>query len=200
MTSWPVGELVRAIQTLELPYTITPGYYRLTLARKDHTGRNTDATLLGLVEVQDYPPVPVAQHIPNLVSCRAGTFSLLGYALEQPPLRDIILSFHVYWRADSRTPADGVLYLHIFKPDGSMAASDDNPPDQGRRSTLTYRAGDGIDQLHRIVIPKDAPSGIYKMYTGIYNRGDKERWLSEQDGRIMRDKELYLGEFTLPDN
>ncbi len=198
IAAWPVNELMRTVHVLELPYTVKPGYYRLTLARKEDSGRVMDGVLLGLVEVRDYPPSPIEQNVPNRINGNAGTFTLLGYALEQPFARDVTLPFHVYWRIDSATTDDGVLFLHLFKPDGTLAAQDDNPPEQGKRSTLTYRAGSGIDQVHRLVIPKDAPAGVYKMYAGIYNRGDKERWTSVQDGKNMPDKQLYLGELVLP--
>jgi hypothetical protein len=77
-------------------------------------------------------------------------------------------------------------------------AQDDNPPEYGNRSTLTYRPGDGIAQLHRFVLPFAAPGGEYRLYAGIYNRSDIVRWPALQDGAPARDDLIYLGSFHLP--
>jgi hypothetical protein len=203
--TWPVGEAMRTMQSLQLPYTVKPGLYRLSALRKSApgTGGNgavNDGILLGLVQVNDFPISPVAQTIPQPVSGKVGELILLGYSLGQPFQRTVTLRFQLYWRVESEPARDGVLFLHVFGPDGKKVAQDDNPPEQGKRSTLTYRPGEGISQIHRLVIPKDAPAGQYALYAGVYNRGgEKARWPAQQNGAPARDDLLYLGTLTLPE-
>jgi hypothetical protein len=123
---------------------------------------------------------------------------LLGYSLGQPFTRSLPLEFHTYWRVNADPTRGGVLFLHLIAPDGRLAAQDDSPPEQGQRSTLTYRVGDGIDQVHRLVLPPNAPGGEYRVYAGVYNRGDMTRWPAAVDGAPAQDDLAYLGSLRLP--
>ena len=127
-----------------------------------------------------------------------GEFSLLGYGLYQPITRNTVLDFHTYWRAETAPQQDGVLFLHLVDPDGRPGPQDDNPPDQGKRSTLTYRSGEGVDQVHRIIIASDAPAGDYALYAGIYNRTDQQRWTAQQNGSAAQDNLIFLGKIHVP--
>ncbi|MCL5998732.1 MAG: glycosyltransferase family 39 protein [Chloroflexi bacterium] len=198
VTAWPIDEPVRAMKSLVLPQALRAGWYRLALTRKSSDGRVMDSTLLGLVEVKDFPLSPVANEIPHRVNATVGEFSMLGYGLYQPPTRTVLLEFHTYWRADTTPTRDGVIFLHLMGPD-TQTAQDDNPPEQGRRSTLSYRPGEGIDQIHRIIIPVDWPGGKYRLYAGIYDRASLDRWMVKQDGQPARDNLVYLGTIDLAD-
>jgi hypothetical protein len=64
------------------------------------------------------------------------------------------------------------------------------------RSTLTYRAGDGINQVHRLALPDDLPAGEYRLYAGIYDREGGLRWPAQQDDRPARDDLILLDTLT----
>jgi hypothetical protein len=85
----------------------------------------------------------------------------------------------------------------VLGADGKLVSQDDNPPEG--RSTLTFRAGEGIKQPHRIVLPNGAPAGTYHLYAGIYNRADIERWQATQNGAPAKDNLVRLGSFVLED-
>ncbi len=198
VTAWPTGEPVRDMQSLQVPFTVWPGLYRLSLQRLFTSGVPADGTVLGLVRVREFPFGPVPADIAHPVSGDAGPLRLLGYSLNEPFERGVTLRFHLYWRVTSQPDRDGVLFLHVIGPDGKMVAQDDNPPEQGKRPTLTYRPGEGIDQLHRLVIPGDALAGQYRLYAGVYDRNGGQRWPARQDGAPAQDNLLYLGSLTLP--
>ena len=197
VSAWPVGELVRDLLSLYVPPSVQPGLYRLSMERRAADGQTLQASSLGLVEVQSYPRTPVAEAVPSPVEAKVGEFSLLGYGLDQPFRRGVSLELHTYWRADQNPERDGTLFLHVIGPDGRLAAQDDNPPEGGRRSTLTYHAGDGIDQVHRLVLPWQAPAGEYRLYAGIYNSDDYQRWPARQDGHPALDDLVFLGSLEL---
>lgn len=196
--AWPAGEPVRDMQSLPLPFTIRSGLYNLRMELYADDGRVIGGAQLGMVEVRDYPPTPVTTDIPYRVDAQVGELRLLGYALSQTPARSTLLDLYTYWQVESDVTRDGVLFLHVISPDGRLVAQDDNPPEYGKRSTLTYRPGDGIAQLHRFALPFDLPGGEYKLYAGIYNRSDIVRWPAFQDGAPARDDLIYLGSFDLP--
>ncbi len=194
---WPAGQPVRDMQSLPLPFETRSGLYRLDMEMQTEDGRVIGRAHLGMLEVRDYPHTPVATDIPNRVNARVGELRLLGYSVSQPPARSIPLDIYTYWQVESPVARDGVIFLHVIDPDGRLVAQDDNPPEYGRRSTLTYRPEDGIAQLHRIILPFLAPEGEYRLYAGIYNRSDIVRWPASQNDAPARDNLVYLGSFTL---
>jgi hypothetical protein len=194
---WPLGEPVRDVRSILLPNTIAPGVYRITLERAFEGGRPAEGTPLGWLTVRDYEFSRLPDAPAVAVDGRVGEMALLGYRLDQPLARGVPLSLHTYWRVDAKPSQDGVLFAHLYGPDGKLAAQDDSPPERGRRSTQTYRPGEGIRQLHQLILPPDAPAGAYHLYAGIYNRGDAQRWPASLNGNPARDDLVYLGDLTL---
>ncbi|MCL5998731.1 MAG: glycosyltransferase family 39 protein [Chloroflexi bacterium] len=197
VSAWPAHEPVRDMTSLQLPYNVSPGWYRLSLQRIFSDGR-VDGTFLGLVEIKAYPHSPVPQDIPQRINARVGELQLLGYSLPAKVAKGALLEFHTYWRIETAPTRDGVLFLHLLDATGKPMSQDDSPPERGNRSTLTYRPGEGIDQTHRLIVPADAPAGEYLLYAGIYNRTDVTRWPAQQDDAPARDDLVYLGKIHMP--
>ena len=200
VTAWPLAEPVRDVLALQVPDTAEPGRYRLSLVRWRH-GAKLDSVWLGWVQLLAPQHTPVPQSIPSpIANARIGDATLLGYGSDQPFARGATLAVHTYWRFDAQPTRDGVLSLHVVYPDGSPGPQDDNPPEQGLRSTRSYRSGDGLDQVHRITLKQDAPAGEYKLYALIYDKPEAgaQRWPAQQNNQPAKDDLVYLGSFTLP--
>lgn len=199
VNAWPAGELARDQYALQIPFTAQPGWYRLSLNRW-RDGKILDGTLLGLMRVEDYPRTPVATQVQRPVNARVGEMSLLGYSVNEPVVRGKTYDFVTHWRVEQTPARDGVLSLQMFSPDGKPISQDDNPPlvNGAPRSTLTYRAGDGIDQIHRLTIPGDLPAGEYPLYALIYDRVGGLRWPAQQEGQPAKDDLVRVGSITLP--
>ena len=198
VSQWSLGEPVRDQYALSVPPTLNTGWYRLQLERL-RNGQRVDQVLLGLVQVEGYAATALPDPMNNRVAGNAGAFQLLGYGSTQPITRSMTVDVHTYWRVAAQPDRDGVLFLHVMGPSGELATQDDNRPEAGTRSTLTYRAGEQIDLIHRVALREDAPPGEYKLYAGVYDR-DKEccRWEVAQSGQRPPDDRIYLGSFTLP--
>ena len=195
---WPAGVLQRALLSGQIPNNAPPGPYLAYLSRL-RGGTELSKTRIGVVWVRDYSPAPIPNDITFPAQARAGELSLLGVRLPEPR-RGASFTIASLWRVDARPARDGVLFLHIINPDGSPGPQDDNPPllpSGAIRSTLTYHAGDGIDQPHRITLPADAAPGVYQIFVGVYDRGDGARWDALQDGAPARDNLILAGSFTL---
>jgi len=197
-SAWPVGELIRDQYALPLPYTIVPGVYRLMLARTG-PGAPMGDSFLGFVQVEDFPRSPVPASVPVSISARVGEMTLLGYGFDAPFARGDTTELRTMWRADGTPSRDGVLFVHVLSPQGKLVAQDDNSPEQGKRATQTFRAGDGINQLQRLALPADLPAGEYRVMSGIYDRAGGARWPATRDGQPARDDLVPLMTFTLPE-
>ena len=196
IASWPAHQPVRTLASVQLPFDIASGFYKLTAARVRTDGPESRTTL-GLIRVEPFPFSQLPDEPAVRVTAQAGEANLLGYRLDQPFERGVTLNFYTYWQMAKAPTRDGVLVLFVFGPKGKPIAQDDSPPEQGLRSTLTYRANEGIKQLHRIILPADAPAGIYYLVAGIYNRSDKQRWEAVQNGAPARDMLIDLGSIEL---
>lgn len=196
---WPEDELMRDQYALQLPYSVAPGLYRLSLTRW-RAGARVDGTQLGLVQVQDYERLPVTNNPQHAVNGKVAEIALLGYSVNDAFERGKTTDVFTHWRVDATPARDGVLFVHVIGPDGKLASQDDNPPlvKGAPRNTLTFRAGDGIDQLHRIDLKPDLPAGEYTLYAGIYDREGGARWPAQQDGAPAVNDLVKLGTFTLP--
>ena len=197
-SAWPPGESIRDQYAVKLPGTLKAGLYRLSLARAG-VGIPSESSFIGLVSVTDFPRSPLATEIPSPVNARVGEFGLLGYALDTPFARGESTALRTLWRVDGTPARDGTLFVHVLSPSGELVAQDDNGPERGLRSTLTYRDGEGIDQLQQLVLPRDLPAGEYRVLTGIYDRSGGARWPATRDGQPVRDDLVPLMTFTLPE-
>ncbi len=198
-SQWPANELVRDQYALQIPFRAAPGLYRLSLARW-RNGVAVDGASLGLIRIEDYPRTPAATNPQHALNARAGEIALLGYSVKGDFERGKTTDVFTHWRVEAAPARDGVLFVHVIGPDGKLASQDDNPPltRDGPRSTLTFRAGDGIDQRHRIDLKPDLPAGEYTLYAGIYDREGGARWPAQQDGAPALNDLVKLGVFTLP--
>jgi 4-amino-4-deoxy-L-arabinose transferase-like glycosyltransferase len=195
---WRAGELTRDQLTLKVPHHALAGWYRLSL-RRYRNGVDVDGTLIGFVRVEEYPRSPVARVIQFPTNASVGDLALLGYSVNEVWSRGKTFAVHTYWRTDTQPRRDGKLFLHIVGPDGKLVSQDDNSPFDNTRSTLTLRPGDGIDQLHRVELKPDLPSGTYTLFAGVYDaEGDQSRWPAQQDGQPAKHDLLKLGSFVLP--
>jgi len=198
VAAWPVGEPTRDPYTLALPPALQPGVYRLSLERW-RENRKVDGTLLGLLRVEDYPYVPIAERIQYPSNARVGELQLLGYSANGQPRRGQVNDFITHWRIAETPQRDGVIFLHMLDAHGKLISQDDNPPIVNGlvRSTTTYRPGEGINQLHRLEIPARLSPGQYQLYAGIYDRQSMVRWPAQQDGQPARNDLVFLGIITI---
>lgn len=195
LRDWPPGQALRSMAPLRIAPGARSGWYRVMLTRQ--SGAQAETAQLGWIELREHdlaPPSP-PQHAAD---ARVGDFTLLGYSTEAPFARGAMTIARTHWRVARAPVRDGVLFLHVIGPDGQPVAQDDNPPEGGARSTMSYRPGAGIDQAHRITLPANAPAGEYTLYAGVYDRDSFERWPAAQNGAPARDNLVLLGRFMLP--
>ncbi|MBX7212615.1 MAG: glycosyltransferase family 39 protein [Thermoflexales bacterium] len=194
--AWTPGELYRDQVTLRVPQNVVAGQYRLTLTRT-RNGQRLGGGTLGFLTIEERPrsprPTPSAQPL----NATLGPFSVLGYTPGDPPGRGATMSLRVGFVADAAPTEAAALFIHILDASGRMVAQRDLDPLDGARSTLSYRAGEGLDQSFAVPIPRDLPAGDYRVLLGAYRRADLTRWPARVGGTPAQHDLIDLFTFTL---
>lgn len=198
--SWPMnGPMngpMRTTQMLAVPDDASAGWHRISAWR--NRGRGRERTYVGLVRIVDYPIAPPNEReIGTRLDARAGEFTLLGTSFDAPPTPGRTSTMFTYWRVEGTPARDGVIFVHVFGPDGGLIVQEDHPPDNGARSTRTFRAGAGHRERSTFTLPKAMSPGSYTIYVGIYDRDDLERWPATQNGAAARNNLIVAGTFTV---
>jgi hypothetical protein len=196
LSAWPRGRWTRDLRALPLPAVAVPGDYALVLTRL-RDGRMLDSATLGRVRVEAHPPSPLPTDATLPLDATIGEFTLLG--LKVPEIaRGQTVDIRTHWRVDRMPTRDGVITLRLFYPDGTPGPQDDNKPERGARTTLTYSTGDGIDQSHQIMLPADAPPGLYTITIGVYDAEGGLRWPARQGGAPAKDDLIVVANVSVP--
>ncbi|MBI5713531.1 MAG: hypothetical protein HZC38_08945, partial [Chloroflexi bacterium] len=104
--------------------------------------------------------------------------------------RGEVLRLRLIWKAENVVARDFKSFTHIFIGDKIVAQRDGQPVGE-LRPTTTWKAGETIRDQFAILIPKDAPSGVYQLRIGLYDAATQER-LAVNGGEF-----IVLGEITI---
>jgi len=107
----------------------------------------------------------------RLLDYRLGsTIRLVGYALASAEARPgAKIDLYLYWQADSRPDKDYTVFVHILDAMGGIAAQRDTMPSDGESATSRWKAGEFLQDHHRIALPADMPAGEYHVVVGLYD-------------------------------
>ena len=160
--------------------------------RQMQTTAEGQATLNNMLLLKSYPPggsrgpsMAVFRLTP--VQHRAdqdlGPVRLIGYDLDRAVVTPgDSLTFVLYWRADSATAGEYIVYNHLV-PEGSrdMVAQVDGPPLVDTRRSTTGWTDPGETLVSRpfvLTVGADVPPGEYRLTTGFYRMDTGERLLN----------------------
>lgn len=135
---------------------------------------------------------------------------LSGDTLLTPEVRageDLLLS--LYWEAVGTPDLDYTIFIHIYDKAGNWLLQQDVRPDSdpelisgeqagGRSLTSGWRAGEFIEDFHRLTIPEGAVPGEYRILLGMYDwRTDERLPVTTSDGTALPDAIIELGTFEV---
>lgn len=194
MTAWPVGALVQAPVTFDLPATLTSGRYQLIAGLLNpENGAKSAAASLGQVQVYQRAAnttQPALQH-PLNPPVQFGTHArLLGYDLVQ---KDQKLQLRLHWQVlQTLFPAHHI-FVHLDQTDGHTLAQADDPPvtQAGPAPTGSWRPGEYLTTLHEIQLPASVPADT-SLKVGLYVPSSGQRLPATVNGSPTGDTATLL--------
>jgi 4-amino-4-deoxy-L-arabinose transferase-like glycosyltransferase len=106
------------------------------------------------------------------------TVHLKGYRLspeEGPITPGATLGLSLYWQTEAPLAAGYKVFVHLIDPAGQIAVQRDNPPVGESYPTTAWRPGEVIVDRHDLLIPVDAPPGVYRLAVGLYDGATLDR-------------------------
>jgi hypothetical protein len=85
------------------------------------------------------------------------------------------LSVMLNWRIKQLIDQDLSVFVHIYGPDGQLVTQSDGYPLLGLAPFGNYSPGQTLQDRHTLVWPPTAPSGMYRIGVGVYDRGSGQR-------------------------
>jgi hypothetical protein len=76
------------------------------------------------------------------------------------------LTLTLYWQPTAVITENLVVFTHVLRADGTLAAQHDGEPVGGSRPTTTWQAGETIADHHAIQLPPNLPAGTYTLQAG----------------------------------
>ncbi len=121
---------------------------------------------------------------------------LIGSDIRTPQVKPgQMVEVITYWRVKTLTDQEMTLFTH-------MLSSDPARPVLAQQDSLDvpsyyWLPGDAFAQVHRFVIPADAPPGTYPLEVGYYSSADQERWpVADAAGNALGDH-IVIGSVTV---
>jgi len=179
-TLWQPGKAIIDNYGLPLHPATAPGTYRVEVGLYDpQTGQRLTTpdgegqVWLAPLAVERPPaPAPIAAlGIQHATEVRFGALTLLGYDLHrlgfahQPAARlraGDVMHVNLYWRAEAQPGGDWRLALDLLDEKGQKWAGVNAGP-VGSYATSLWQPGDIWRGQFNLVIPGDAPAGLYRL-------------------------------------
>jgi len=205
-TFWQEGDIIKDTYALgierrvELPLAafIEVGLYETAtlrdLAAYGGEGQAVDRVIIGQVKVARRRP-PEYQ-VPNpLYFDLDNKVALVGYEID--PIRvkaGGTLHLTVYWQAQQEIDRDYTVFTHLIDEEGQIWAQKDNQPKGGGYPTSLWDEGEVVKDEYELMVDREAPSGEYRLVTGMYILDTGERLpIYNKDGvRVMGDQVVLV--------
>jgi hypothetical protein len=109
-----------------------------------------------------------------------------------------VLRLALYWRAvDPPVDASYTVFTHLLDDAGELVAGHDGLPGSGASPTDRWQAGQVVEDVHDIALPRELPAGSYRLTVGMYDAASGQRLPARgYDGRELPGDEVEVGTFS----
>jgi 4-amino-4-deoxy-L-arabinose transferase-like glycosyltransferase len=108
------------------------------------------------------------------------------------------LEIALFWRARRMVAETYTVFVHVYRPDGSLCAQQDNPPAGGREPTNRWQPGDIVVDTYQLPLTSCAGAGKVSAAVGMYRAGDTRRLpVLSAAGLGLGGDEFVLASFSL---
>jgi hypothetical protein len=110
------------------------------------------------------------------------------------------LELTLFWDTVARQNATYTVFVHLYKPNGSLCVQQDNPPVMGKYPTDRWAPGEIVVDTYRLQVRDCAGAGPLGLVVGMYDPRDTKR-LEARDatGQLLSQAYMYLAEVTVQD-
>jgi hypothetical protein len=99
----------------------------------------------------------------------------------------------LYWDSLVQPTGDYTVFSHLLDSSGQLQAQKDNQPQGGKYPTYLWNQGERIQDIYKLNIDPQAPTGIYDVAIGMYTLDTLERIpIMMPDGGFAEDARLIL--------
>jgi hypothetical protein len=136
------------------------------------------------VDSTGFEAIPAQQ---DIFASFNGEIALIGFDAPSAARRGRTLTVTLYWKAQDEVSENYQVFVHLLRPDGTIAAQSDklNPGDfpSGRWPLDRY-----VRDQHRLALPADLPPGAYRLSAGLWLQAEEVRLpVIDDAGRIAGD-------------
>lgn len=112
--------------------------------------------------------------IENPVDYKFGeSIALVSHVVPQSLAPGSTLKVQLFWRALQTVDEDYTVFVHLVDTNGKIIAQKDAPPQNGAYPTSFWEPGETIADEYALMLPRDAPSGNYRIVIGLYRDGKR---------------------------
>ncbi|MDX1413221.1 MAG: glycosyltransferase family 39 protein [Candidatus Promineifilaceae bacterium] len=203
MTQWQTSEILQSKFQMLMPgnIEIIPHYVQVALISPTSGEMIAAVTLKDKLSADPWPFVTEMPEELESVHAEIGdpaAVSLRGYDFPETVVdAGDALNFTLYWQAIEDVPESYFVFVHIMGQDGEMAAQYDGAPVQGFRPTMSWRAGEVIEDSYSIPLGSDIEPGIHQVWVGLYHPGSGQRAHVVVDEQHIEDNRILLREITI---
>jgi hypothetical protein len=104
----------------------------------------------------------------------------------------------LFWDTVSRQTTAYTVFVHLYRPDGSLCVQQDNPPVSGKYPTDRWGRDEIVVDRYRLSVQGCAGAGPLGLAVGMYDPSDTKR-LEARDatGQLLPQGVMYLAEVTV---
>lgn len=198
-SNWEAGQLIRdeislPLASLPEPWggtlllSVTAAETGSTLPLENETGQ----TAVTLTRLQKGPAETA---VPETIGTHFGSGIKLRHAdLPARLSADSPLAFTLYWESLAPVAEDYTVFVHLLKPEGTLAAGQDGQPLDGRYPTSFWAAGEIVADGREW--QPNLPPGTYQLQVGLYRLESGERLPVTGPGSELGDR-IILQEITI---
>ncbi len=125
-------------------------------------------------------------------SIRLAGYTVSGEALEPGDA----LAVTLFWEADAPIETRYRVFVHLYKPDGTIATQHDGEPNGSLTPTTVWVPGERVIDNHGMLLPVESAAGTYPLMIGLYDAESGDRLPIEIAGEPVGDR-LLLAEIEI---
>jgi hypothetical protein len=206
MTStWQDGVVISDDRQIEILPGTPPGAYQVTVNwLEPYSGLSLQPTgggdlLLGPFDIPSRPSPPIESlGIEHPMTAELDSqVRFLGYNLEGDFRPGGGLHLTLFWQALAEMDENYTVFTHLIDEKGDVWGQKDNQPVDGFYPTGGWTAGEIVRDQYDLTISLETSPDLYRIAVGMYRAETGERLSAEQDGILLPDDRIILGELVV---